>query len=404
MKRLNKKLSDEINNFIAGKIASSEDAYKDGFNEKLVIGISQKFGIEMNTETIRRRRGRMNLTRETSQWSPSEQVSKDKKELESSRDRSQTSKKYKHVLDENEKLRVEVASLLELNDNLNPHEIIIRESGNDSEATAIVLASDWHIEEIVKSIKVNGMNEFNLDIAKKRIEQFFQNTLKLVEKEKKNAQINTLILALLGDFITGNIHEEHLENCSLRPVEAMIEAQNMILSGIMFLLKNSKLNLVIPCHVGNHTRITKQVHVSTEQGNSLETFMYYNLKNYFRGNKRVQFLIAEGYHSYVTIYDYIIRFHHGHNMRYGGGVGGIFIPAFKAISQWQKIKSADLDCFGHFHQFRDGGNFVCNGSLIGYNSYALSIKADFELPKQVFFLVDKKRKGKTVTTPILFDC
>ena len=130
--------------------------------------------------------------------------------------------------------------------------------------------------------------------------------------------------------------------------------------------------------------------------------MYHNLANYFRGNKRVTFLIADGYLSYVKVYDFMIRFHHGHAMKYGGGIGGLFIPTFKAISQWQKMKHADLDCFGHFHQFKDGGNFICNGSIIGYNSFALQIKADYETPRQTFFLIDSKRGCKTVTTPILF--
>jgi len=40
---------------------------------------------------------------------------------------------------------------------------------------------------------------------------------------------------------------------------------------------------------------------------------------------------------------------------------------------------------------KDGGTFISNGSLIGWNAYAIKIKADFEKPKQAFFLVDKKR-------------
>ena len=55
-----------------------------------------------------------------------------------------------------------------------------------------------------------------------------------------------------------------------------------------------------------------------------------------------------------------------------------------------------------FHQFFDGGNFVANGSMVGWNAYAIAIKAKFEKPKQVLFLIDKKR-GKTVTCPIYFD-
>jgi hypothetical protein len=138
-------------------------------------------------------------------------------------------------------------------------------------------------------------------------------------------------------------------------------------------------------------------------GNSLEYAMYHVLAKDFDGNKRVKFLITTSYLSFVTVGGYTIRFHHGHAIKYGGGIGGIFIPAFKAISQWQKSRSADLDVFGHFHASKDGGNFLCNGSLIGYNEYAVSIKCDYEKPKQTFFLVDHKRREKTITTPIFLE-
>jgi hypothetical protein len=128
--------------------------------------------------------------------------------------------------------------------------------------------------------------------------------------------------------------------------------------------------------------------------------MYHNLANHFKNEKRIRFLIPRGYLSYVDVAGFVMRFHHGHAIKYGGGIGGIFISAFKAISQWDKAKRADLDVFGHFHQVKDGGKFISNGSLVGYNAYALRIKADFEKPKQVFFLVDHARKEKTTTCPI----
>jgi hypothetical protein len=77
---------------------------------------------------------------------------------------------------------------------------------------------------------------------------------------------------------------------------------------------------------------------------------------------RVEFRISEGYHSFLDIYGNLkIRLHHGHAINYQGGIGGIFIPAFKSISQWDKANRADLDVFGHFHQSKDGGKFICNG-------------------------------------------
>lgn len=272
-----------------------------------------------------------------------------------------------------------------------------------SEATAVMIASDWHVEEKVDLATVNGKNRYDLVLAKQRAEQFFRNGLRLVEINRQATNIKNLIFAQLGDFITNDIHEELIELNQLSPMDAALYARQLLVSGLEFLLEHGKFDeVVVPCHSGNHGRTTKKVHVSTERGHSLEYFMYASMADHFKNEPRVKFLLSEGYHSYVKVYETTIRFHHGHMIKYQGGVGGIYIPVNKAINQWNKIQWADLDVFGHFHQLKDGGNFISNGSLIGYNAYALSIKADYELPKQSFFLVDRK-KGRTISAPILFD-
>lgn len=271
-----------------------------------------------------------------------------------------------------------------------------------SEATAIWLASDWHVEEIVGP-EVNSLNRYSPEIAKARATQFFQSGLRLTQLLAQDVQIEHIILALLGDFITNDIHEaENAEKNALQPMQAIVLAQDLLVAGIEFVLQHSTCTITIPCHSGNHGRTTKRTRFASENGHSLEYLMYQHLAAYFRHEPRVQFLIADGMHSYVKVYDTTIRFHHGHAIKYQGGVGGLFIPAYKAIAQWNKARHADLDVFGHFHQTKDGGNFLCNGSLIGYNAFALSIKADYEPPKQTLFLIDKAR-GRTCTWPILVE-
>ena len=276
--------------------------------------------------------------------------------------------------------------------------------GGDSQATAFIIASDWHIEELVEKETVSGLNEYNLKIARKRAKRFFQSSHRLLQITSRDTRITTVVLALLGDFLSGYIHEELQENNQLAPGRAIWEAQNLLASGIEFLLANTEFNFVLPCHSGNHGRLTEKTRFATEQGNSLEVYMYKNLAAHFAGNPRVKFLIAGGYHSYMDVYGYTVCFHHGHAVKYQGGVGGIYIPINKAIAQWNKARNADLYVQGHYHQFRDGGNFICNGSLIGYNPYALSIKADFEGPKQAFFLINGHGKvapfGKGIVAPI----
>jgi hypothetical protein len=189
-------------------------------------------------------------------------------------------------------------------------------------------------------------------------------------------------------------------------MDAAYNAQNHLIGGIDYILAHTPkdLELLVVCHSGNHARTTKKQRIATEAGNSLENYMYYVMRDHYKDNPRIKFQVATGYHSYVTFFDkYVVRFHHGHQINYQGGVGGITIPVNKAIAQWNKARVANLDVFGHFHTKFDGGNFICNGSLIGYNAYAVSIKASFEKPSQTIFLVNKKFMEKTMTAPIFLE-
>lgn len=316
---------------------------------------------------------------------------------------STTKKKLSASEADVKRLRKELFLAQEVADTeVEPINIEPREGTGTSEGTVLVMASDWHLEERVVPATVSFLNEFNLDIAKARVDRFFQSSLRLTKLLQQDIKIDNMILALLGDFITNDIHEEMPENCQLTPMHAIEFAQNAIVGGIEFLLNNSKLSFQVPCHSGNHARTTHKVRFSNENGHSLEYLMYRHLEAYFRGEKRVTFKVAEGYHSYANVYGKRLRFHHGHAINYQGGIGGIFIPAFKALSQWDKARQADVDFFGHFHQHKDGSKFVSNGSLIGFNPFALSIKADYEPPQQTLLLIDKKR-GRTCTWPILLD-
>lgn len=317
-------------------------------------------------------------------------------------DLSTTNKKYQQALKDITRLEKSLYALNELEAfGVEPFVIEPKEPTGTAEGTAFLVASDWHVEERVNPAKVSHLNEYNLDIAKARAEKFFRAGLRLVRLLQQDIKINTAVLALLGDFITNDIHEEMPENNLLEPMHAIEFAQNLIVGGIEFLLNHSDLNFIIPCHSGNHARTTRTTRFGSENGHSLEFLMYLMIATHFKNNERVQFRISDGYHSYLDVYGKTLRLHHGHAINYQGGIGGIFIPAFKAISQWDKARQADLDVFGHFHQSRDGAKFISNGSLIGYNSYALSIKADYEPPKQTLFLLDKDR-GRTCTWPILF--
>ena len=269
-----------------------------------------------------------------------------------------------------------------------------------TQASALLQWSDWHVEEVVESDTVRGLNEYNPDIARARATRLVDTSGRLIELIGQDLQIDNIVIGLLGDFITNYLHDESPEITAMGPTHATMFAQDLIASGIAHLVDRfPDKQFTIICHSGNHGRTTKRIHHAKENSHSLEYMMYCNLAALFESTDNVQFDIGAGYFTNLEILGVRTRWHHGHNIRYAGGIGGITIPVNKAIAQWDKAEQADFDMFGHFHQFMDGGKWFCNGSLIGYNAFAQSIKAEPEPPQQGFHIIDARR-GRTYRMPV----
>jgi hypothetical protein len=271
---------------------------------------------------------------------------------------------------------------------------------NRATAVAFALASDWHVEETVEAESVNGLNEFNLKIAEQRIEKFFKTVVRLTEIERGGADIDTLVFWIGGDTLSGFIHEELRETNELSPTQTLLWLQEQFAKGLTTLRGHFK-KILVPTSYGNHGRTTIKPRHATGAANSYEWLLYKILESRF-SDEQIQWQVANSYHNLMTVFDKRIRFHHGDGLKYQGGIGGLTIPVEKAIASWNKSPArADIDIFGHWHTFQQNRNWLCNGSLIGHNAYAVSIKAPYEPPAQTFFLLDKKR-GRTMTAPILF--
>jgi hypothetical protein len=268
-----------------------------------------------------------------------------------------------------------------------------------AEAVAIALASDWHVEETVEAASVNGLNEYRLPIAKTRIEKFFATIARLTEIERGGAKIDDLILWLGGDLMSGLIHEELAESNSKTPTQVILWLQDRLADGLATLKPHFK-RIIIPTSYGNHGRTTIKTRHATGAAHSYEWLLYRILEGRFHGDQQIEWQIADSYFNFMEVYGRRLRFHHGDALKYNGGVGDISIGVNKAIAAWNRSPNrADLDLFGHWHRYQQNSNWLCNGSLIGFNAYALSIKASFEPPLQTYCLLDKKR-GRTMTSPI----
>ena len=264
----------------------------------------------------------------------------------------------------------------------------------------IVPATDWHAEEQVSAETTNGKNVFNLKVAEARIKRYYQKIVRLCEWQSHLAPVGEIWHPLLGDLMSGYIHEELAETNALSPTEAILFLHEMICSGIDFLVRETGVPIIIPTCFGNHGRTTQKKRIKSGYANSYEWLLYSTLAKYYESSKRVFWRVGKGYHNIQEIMGRKVRFHHGDAMRYQGGVGGITIPVQKSIAQWDKVKVVDFDIFGHWHTHLVGyPKWVSCGSLMGYSEYSVEIKAEFQHPTQTFIVIDRSY-GLTCAIPI----
>lgn len=275
-----------------------------------------------------------------------------------------------------------------------------RERGHGArEATAVCMLSDLHVEERVTLQQSGGVNEYDLGIAEASLSHFFDEVRWLNNLYRPTHGVRDVVLVLGGDLMTGFIHEEYEETNQLAPMETSLWLRDHLVAGIDDLLRDAFERLLVVCVPGNHGRTTKKIRRTTYGRNSYEWGVYQQLARHFAGNARVQFAADQTPHKWFELYGSTIHVCHGDDVKYFGGVGGLSVPLGKRAPSWDRLRKAELHMLGHFHQLKDFGFALVNGSMIGYNAFALSIGADPEPPRQAYFLWDS-REGKTAVTPI----
>ena len=271
---------------------------------------------------------------------------------------------------------------------------------------AVALFSDAHIEEVVKPEAVNFLNEYNIKIAEERITNYFRNLANCLE----NDNVSELIFASLGDTISGYIHEELAQTNEMSPLEATFKAQSLIYSGLKYLceypgLKGLKIRFI--GIVGNHSRTTKKIQHSNGYKMSYEWLMYQNIKKQCElTGLDIEFYIPESELAIVkSSDDRTFIFAHGFQIRSTGNgtVCGIYPALNRLCLKYSNVFHQDMLFIGHFHSTVNTPNAVVNGSIIGYNAFALTSGFMAERPSQQMIVYDTALGGQLLTRQIYCD-
>ena len=256
---------------------------------------------------------------------------------------------------------------------------------------AISLFSDVHIEETVKRESVLDRNEYDTVIAQQRIKAYFANLTRCLKKDN----VEMLIFASLGDTISGFIHPHLEQENGMTPLEATYLAQSLIVSGLRHIRSElPKLHINFIGIAGNHSRTTKKLQNSNGFKLSYEWLMYKNIEDSCKQlNLGITFNIPEAEVALVVAPDsrrYI--FCHGFQVQSKGTgtVAGIYPALNRLAMKWRTTFNQDKIFLGHYHTCVSIPTATVNGSIIGYNAFALSNGMGYEEPAQMYEVFDSE--------------
>lgn len=275
--------------------------------------------------------------------------------------------------------------------------------GQDSSAIACYALSDIHFGEVVSPKEVEYLNGYNIGIATARLERFFKNSIRM-QKEFLNLEFDGTVMFWLGDFISGDIHEELRETNEKPSTESVLELTSILTSGLR-LMADELGDIHIKAVVGNHGRTTKKPQAKQSITSSFDWLIYQLVSREFRDDSRITFDISDATDVRATILNTKYLATHGDQFRGGSGISAMMAPLMlgnhrKKVRSVSVHKPHDWMVSAHIHTYIPGAyGILTNGSVIGYNEYAYKLNYAFEPPQQSFWVTDSEH-GVTFRTPI----
>ena len=294
-------------------------------------------------------------------------------------------------------------SVLGLSDAMREPPTFIRTAQRQSSAEAILLmATDWQWGEVVDLDVMDGVNSFNVDIARRRAERLFKGALELSTTYWTGPPPQRLILVLGGDLISGEIHEELMKTNELLSLPALKDVTGYIIAGINLLLDGMSGCpidvIVIP---GNHGRTTRRPEHKQYAQTSYDNLVGDFVEMYYQSSKRKHkpsFYTPASGDALFSLFGWNFLVTHGDRMgsRGGTGFGGAVYTiarGFKRLTQDYAARRIQLDYIicGHFHSSYKLDEGYSSASLVGPSEFSRDWRMVPQPASQLFLSVHPKR-------------
>ena len=261
--------------------------------------------------------------------------------------------------------------------------------------------SDTHIGEHVFKEQMRGLNEYNFEIFNKRMYGWANQILKHTSYRRQIAPVEELVIPMLGDMISGDIHEELARSNMANCMEQMIRGASIIAQALMYLAPHYT-KIRVPCVVGNHGRMTRKPPMK-DKYMDWDYMLYQWMASFCRNQENIEFHIPRSFITTFKIHDKVVLITHGACISGAGSSGAILnsITKLRSVFQFRKTLQREIEgaldgdleqefdsvMIGHFHRIDEldigtGELHIC-GTMKGPDEFALQRLQAATKPKQL---------------------
>lgn len=272
--------------------------------------------------------------------------------------------------------------------------------------TPTLMLSDLHFGEVVYSKQVNDVNAFNTSIAKKRLRRVFDGAVKLLRHTLAPGEFNGMVVILGGDMVDGVIHDELREAADETVIQSVITLHDELVP-LLKGMADEFGRVHVPCVAGNHGRLDRKPRMKNGPQLNFDWMLYHFLSRTLAHDTRITFQIPDGFDCVYAVHGVRYMLTHGDSFKGGSGITGPLLPWMRGDAKTRKQYGAlglpyDVLVMGHWHQLRYLGQIIVNGSLVGFNEYALKSRFDYEPPQQALWITHPVR-GLTFQEAVFAD-
>lgn len=273
-------------------------------------------------------------------------------------------------------------------------------SGGQATGVANLLLSDLHLDEVVSPEQVNGRNAYNREIAALRLKATVERTIRLTRDYVTGVKCDGIQVWWGGDTVSGNIHDELRKTNAGQDVIDTIDYWSDPIASALSTLADHFGHVHVVAIVGNHGRSTKKPEAKNAVRSSFDWLFARSVYRSLKADERITWNIPESVNVREKVLGTTYLFEHGDNFQGGDQIAGAIRPAMMGYYRRQAEGDPfDLLVLGHFHTYAAIPQAIINGSLIGYNEYALRKGLRFAPPQQAFWI--ETSNGPAFHMPIL---